>query len=101
MNNAYVLCYRRGPAWVAGKTVFEQPLKEHLAYMMSLKACGTLVLGGPFLDDTGGLVVVESDTLQAAQALAQGDPAIRDRVMVAEVHPWKIMAGDWRPAAPH
>lgn len=93
MDQAFVICYRRGPAWLDGKTVFEQPLQAHLAYMKSLSAAGTLMLGGPFVDDLGGLIVVAAAGADEARAIYEADPAVRDRVMVAEAHPWKLMAG--------
>ena len=32
----YLVIYRPGPAWLVGKSVLEQPLKEHGKYMLSL-----------------------------------------------------------------
>lgn len=93
MKQAFVIYYRRGPAWVEGKSVFEQPLQEHLAYVKGLAARGTLRLGGPFTDDSGGLIVVDAANVADAQALLEADPAVRDRVMTAEAHPWKLLAG--------
>lgn len=93
MSQAFVVDYRRGPAWLDQKTVFEQPLQGHLAYMRALQGQGTLLLGGPFLDDTGGLIVVQADDVAQAEALMRADPAVQDGVMVAETHPWKLMAG--------
>jgi len=93
MNQPFVIYYRRGPAWIEGKTVFEQPLQPHLAYMKRLAAAGTLKLGGPFVDNCGGMIVVDAAGIAEAQALFEADPAVRDRVMVAEAHPWKLMAG--------
>lgn len=89
----FVIYYRRGPAWVEGKTVFEQPLAAHLAYMKQLAATGTLLRGGPFADDLGGLVVVRVADKAAAEAVLESDPAVRDQVMVAEAHPWNLMVG--------
>jgi uncharacterized protein YciI len=93
MKQAFVIDYRRGPAWIEGRSVFEQPLQGHLAYMRSLQALGTLVLGGPFLDDAGGLIVVRTEDADEARTLLQADPAVQEGVMVAEAHPWKLMAG--------
>lgn len=93
MKKPFVIDYRRGPAWVAHRSVFEQPLQAHLDYMRSLQGQGTLLLGGPFLDDTGGLIVVQAEDAAQAEALMRADPAIRDGVMVAETHPWKLLAG--------
>jgi uncharacterized protein YciI len=95
MKNTFAICYRRGPAWFAGKTVFEQPLGEHLQYMRTLSAAKTLVFGGPFSDDSGGLVIVDVTDAQQAHDIVRNDPAVRDGVMVAEAHPWKLMAGAW------
>ena len=32
----YLVLYRPGPAWLTGKSVMKQPLKEHGKYMLSL-----------------------------------------------------------------
>ena len=93
MKQIFVLCYSRGPAWIEGKAVFEQPLREHLAYMHELKARGVLLLGGPFTDDEGGLVVAKALSLNEARCLVERDPAVSAGVMVAVAHPWKLMAG--------
>jgi hypothetical protein len=49
----YLVVYRPGPSWVAGKPLAEQPLKEHGRYMLELYGKGTLKFAGPFLDDSG------------------------------------------------
>lgn len=94
MNSTFAICYSRGPSWVTGKSVFEQPLQAHLAYMKTLRVQGRLLLGGPFLDDEGGLVVVSAAGIDEANQIASDDPAIRAGVMVAKAHPWKILAGE-------
>jgi uncharacterized protein YciI len=93
MNRLFVISYGRGGAWIAGKPVFEQPLKEHLAYMRDLTARRILILGGPFTDDLGGLIVVRVETQQDADAIWNDDPAVLAGVMTAEAHPWMLMAG--------
>jgi uncharacterized protein YciI len=93
MQTIFALCYRPGPAWLAGKRVFEQPLAGHLAYMRSLHDAGKIVVGGPYTDDSGGMVAVEADSHEAALEILEGDPAIEDGVMVGDVHPWRILAG--------
>ncbi len=93
MKLTFIIHYARGPAWVEGKSVFEQPLQEHLAYMNGLKAQKKLLLGGPFTDDTGGLIVVDAASAQEARSMADADPAVAAGVMVAAAHPWLLMAG--------
>ena len=43
----YLVVYRPGPAWLTGKSVMEQPLKEHGKYMLSLYIKGSMRLAGP------------------------------------------------------
>jgi len=68
--------------------VLQQPLAGHFAYMEKLQQEGVLCLGGPFKDDAGALGIVQAADLGGASALIADDPAIRDEVFVAEVHPW-------------
>ncbi len=93
MQTLFALCYRPGPSWLRGKSVFEQPLDAHRSYMQSLLDAGTVVLGGPYRDDTGGLVAVDAQSREAALEILAGDPAIEAGVMVGEVHPWLIVGG--------
>ncbi len=66
----------------------------HLAY---LKSTGIVEMAGPFLTDgqmSGSLIVLETDSLQAAQAWAAADPyaaaGLFDSVSVTE---WKKVIG--------
>jgi len=93
MQTIFALCYRPGPAWIPGKSVFEQPLTAHRSYMQTLIDAGKVVLGGPYRDDTGGLVAVEAESREAALAMLAADPAIEAGVMLADVHPWLIIGG--------
>ena len=94
VTQKYAIVYRRGPGWIDGKSVFEQALHAHLAYMKGLSAQSILVLGGPFIDDTGGLIVVTAASLQEANALIANDPAVQEHIMCAEAHPWKLLRGE-------
>lgn len=93
MDQPFVIYYRRGPAWLDGRTVFEQPLQAHLAYIKSLRVAGTLKLGGPFADDCGGLIMVDAAGNEEVRAIYEADPAVRDRVLIAEAYPWKFLVG--------
>ena len=63
-NDYFFVLYRWGTEWIPSKTVREQPLAAHLAYMKALRNGRTLKLGGPFKDDSGGMVVREADSLR-------------------------------------
>jgi uncharacterized protein YciI len=90
MKPTFLLLYRPGPAWIPGKPVGEQPLREHYRYLRGLALQGVLTMAGPFADDRGGAVAFEADDLAAANALAEADPAVVSGVFLAEVHPWAV-----------
>lgn len=75
MKNTFVILWGPGPAWVEGKTVREQPYwTEHADFMDPLFENGTVILGGPFADATGSLVVVEAESEQEVADLFARDP---------------------------
>lgn len=87
-KSLFVIEYDPGPEWEEGKPVFEQDLQAHGGYMFGLQEEGTLLLGGPYLDDTGGLVLMLADDLDAAKEVLASDPAIEEGVFSGEVHPY-------------
>ncbi|MCU0492764.1 MAG: YciI family protein [Chloroflexaceae bacterium] len=89
----FLVIYRPGPSWLAGKPIAEQPLAGHFAYMEQLYSQGILRLGGPFLDDSGAAAVLEADDLTTAQQLAAHDPAVVAGVAVVSVHGWQLAVG--------
>lgn len=86
----YVIHYRRGPAWLPGKSIREQPLVgPHGAYMGSLFEANRLVFAGAFLDDqSGGIAFVRAPDHAAAEAIMNEDPAIRSGLFEGEIRPW-------------
>jgi len=65
---------------------------DHIAYLKSLGP--TLVFAGPFTEAdgktmNGSLVVVEAESREAAQQLADGDPFAKAGVFASvEIRPW-------------
>ncbi|ODR90835.1 YciI-like protein [Sinorhizobium alkalisoli] len=51
---------------------------DHLAYLEDLNARGILKVAGPFLGEdgkpTGSLVIVKTETIEEAKAIAEADP---------------------------
>ena len=61
----------------------------HLARMEALDAQGCVILAGPLTDKTGSLIVIEADSLAAAEAFAKDDPYTVNGVFSrVEVHPF-------------
>src|SRR6266567_5253640 len=90
----YLVIYRPGPAWLVGKSVLEQPLKEHGKYMLSLYIKGSMKLAGPLTDDAGGAVLLEVSDEAEAKAIVANDPAVKSGIFVYEMHPWKLQPWD-------
>jgi len=89
----YVVFHKPGPAWLPGKSMFEQPgVHEHVAHYRQWLDAGKLELGGPRLDAGGGgmMVPVEGVSEDEVRRFASEDPAVRSGTLLAEVRPWLI-----------
>ena len=90
----YLVIYRPGPAWLVGKSVAEQPLKEHGKYMLSLYVKGSMKLAGPLADNAGGAVLLEVADESEAKSIVTQDPAVKSGIFVYEMHPWELKPWD-------
>ncbi len=78
--------------------------EAHFAYANSLPA-GTIRLGGPFLDEKGGmagsLIIVEMADLEAARAFNRDDPYTKAGLFErVDIRPWRATLGELPGAAP-
>jgi uncharacterized protein YciI len=89
-KTTYLVVYRAGPGWIAGKPLAEQPLNEHGKYVVALYVKGVLKFGGQFLDNSGGAMVFEAADETEAKAVVAEDPAVIGKVFVGELHPWRL-----------
>ncbi len=89
-KETYLVIYRPGPAWLKGKSIFEQPLKEHGKYMLSLYIKGSMKLAGPFTDNAGGAVLLAVAEESEAKAIVAEGPAVKSGIFVYEMHPLKL-----------
>lgn len=90
-QNVYLVLYRRGPAWVEGKPMREQPsLREHFAFYVDLHRQGRLIAGGGFTDESGGAAVFSAAGDEEAAALIAADPAVASGVFRHELQRWKL-----------
>ena len=91
---AWLVVYGPGPAWLAGRPITEQPLREHGAYMFELYRRGVLQLAGPFADDSGGAVLFRAASEAEARAVVAADPAVRSEVFQYDLRPWSLVHWD-------
>jgi uncharacterized protein len=76
---------------------YEQPtveendvMEEHFQYLQQATERGMLVLAGPCLDDTFGLIIFHAETDEKARDFMFNDPSVKKNVMMAELHPLHI-----------
>jgi len=64
-------------------------MQKHLAYIRSQVEAGKFVLVGPLTEDNRirGIAVIQAASLEEAQRIAGGDPAVQSGHMAVEVHP--------------
>jgi uncharacterized protein YciI len=72
---------KRGPKWVPGKPAGEQALGNHGRYLQEQMTKGALQLAGPFLDDSGGLIVYNAKDPAEVRAIAEHDPGGVDGIL--------------------
>jgi uncharacterized protein YciI len=83
----FVILYRPGPAWMAGRPMREQNLRPHGAYYAGLLRDGRVFAGGGF-DGDGGMAIIRAADAAEARAILAADPAITSGVFVAELRQW-------------
>ncbi len=67
-----------------------QVMEAHYAYLERATSLGTVLLAGPCLDETFGVVVLRADDDDEAREFMLNDPSVSSNVMMAELHPMKI-----------
>jgi uncharacterized protein YciI len=61
----------------------------HRQYLAALKEKGQLAISGPFVDNSGALIVYEAESAGAAEALLKGDPFHANGVFLRwQLRPW-------------
>lgn len=87
----FLIIFRPGPNWINGESVFAQPLKPHARYTQQLYDRRKLLYAGPFLDNCGGLAILNVSSEAEVREILTADPATSEQVLVAETHPWLPM----------
>jgi uncharacterized protein YciI len=83
-SKQYVVLLKPGPKWAAGKPVGAQALGPHGRYLQQQMTKGALQLAGPFLDDSGGLVLYNAKDEAEVRAIAEHDPGVMDGILAVD-----------------
>lgn len=79
----FVVIHTPGPNWQAG-------VRDHVMHYGELYQQGKLEMGGPFLmQDSGGMMVTTPDVSEREiNEFAAADPAVQQGLLRFEVRPW-------------
>lgn len=92
MKKTIVVLLRRGSHWDHDKPVRQQAYwDEHARFMDALFEDGIVILAGPFEDGSGSMVILATESVEAAREIFLQDPWTREDILVAaEVKEWTI-----------
>ena len=97
----YVISFEKGVAWVEGLRYEHQPhIDAHLDYWQGLYYQETLLMSGPWQDESGGIFVVRSSDRKTVDAIVESDPAVISGIIKAKVHQWRVLNSAMRSAKP-
>jgi uncharacterized protein YciI len=61
----------------------------HRQYLAALREQGKLAASGPFMDDSGALIIYEAATREEAEQLLKGDPFHKNGIFLQyQLRPW-------------
>lgn len=93
-----VIFHTPGPNWKEGVPFQEQPgIMEHIQYMAKQLQERQLVMGGPFLDNSGGMMICTTADTDQAKAIANADPAVKAGLLLVEVKLWMVPMSSVQP----
>jgi uncharacterized protein YciI len=86
----YLLRLSRQEAFAAPTPEEEASIEAHFRRLQEALRQKKLILAGPCLDGAFGVVIFRDSSLEEARAFMEADPAVRDGVMKAELHPFHV-----------
>jgi len=86
-----IVRFRAGPTWREGPPQAQPNWDAHEAFVDEVVERRTIVMGGPFSDHTGAMLLLEGVSPEEARRLVDQDPFVRNQVFVLEdVREWTI-----------
>lgn len=82
---------KSGSNTTTDKTLLDSLFKGHMANMIHMQSIGKLVVAGPLgKNDKSyrGIFILNTQTPEETKTLLETDPAIKARVLDAEIYPW-------------
>jgi uncharacterized protein YciI len=76
---------------IVDKTVFDQHVPAHIAYVKNLIEQGHEAKTGYWAEYGGGMLLFRADSLEAAKAIVAADPLIENHCVDYELHEWRLV----------
>ncbi len=76
------------PDLVMGSKEAIGALMEHTRYMKGLEEQGKVIMAGGFIDGTGGMDIIECDTLDEAVEISKNDPLAKANLVRQDIKAW-------------
>ena len=91
MRQRVVVRVKAGPTWESGPVDTQPGWDEHAVFVDQLVEEGKFVMGGPFSDNSGSLMLYEGITADEVRALMATDPFVMNGVFIVEdVREWAV-----------
>jgi uncharacterized protein len=88
-----------GPTWTSGPPEEQPGWDDHADFVDELVARRTMVMGGPFADYSGSLILLEGVREDEARELLARDPFVANGVFVVEdVRAWNVYVDELTPS---
>lgn len=78
--------------YVDGSVPLEDISVNHRNYLQMHEK---IILGGSYLDRTGGMLLIFADDLLEARAIAEGDPMVIHGHLKYEIHEWNMQLNNF------
>lgn len=85
----FVVIYSIEAAW-KGKPLSAMPFAAHSEYVEKLAEEKKLLVGGPFSDLTGAILIIQAASESEAKEIAHNDPLVKQGVVRAEIRGWHV-----------
>ena len=87
----YVMAFlKKGPKQDQSPEEVQRLQRAHMEHIGKLAEQRTLIVSGPFMDDTElrGVYIFDVETVAEAESLTKNDPSIQAGRLAFEFHPW-------------
>lgn len=75
---------------VDGKETSKELIQKHVSFLKELDNRGQLAMCGPFSTYPGGMLIINTNSLDIANSIASSDPFVKEGTRTFEVREWQL-----------